>query len=93
MAKYLALLRAVLVEARYEAYGPCPRVAQLLDAVENVPDLLARWPDMEEELVVIDLRSYEKRYLDGAPRFTGILARGPHEGWQLRQKGRHPTAG
>ena len=84
LAKYLEMLRAVLVEARVRSYSTDPRVAQLLDAVENVPDLLCRWPDMKEEIVVQDLQTYEQKYLSGNDRFSNILKNGPSKNWQLK---------
>lgn len=52
LLEYLALLRAVIIETRLAGYaGNAALAAELMDAVENVPDLLARFPDMDEELV------------------------------------------
>jgi hypothetical protein len=93
LVKYLAMLREVLVEARFLSYEPNPRVAELLDAVENVPDLLARWPDMEEGIVVGQLEDYERKYLGGAGRFTKILRDGPRSNWQLRWKRNESVVG
>jgi hypothetical protein len=42
LAKYLAMLRDVIVYARFRAYEHDQELADLLDAVENVPDLLCR---------------------------------------------------
>ena len=84
LAKYLAMLRAVLVQARLKAYATDPQIAQLLDAVENVPDLLCRWPDMKEKIVLEDLRAYERKYVNGNDYFSGILNKGAPENWQLK---------
>ena len=86
LGKYNALLMAVLIEARFLAYKRAPheQIAGLIDTVHNVPDLLCRWPDMNEEYVLSDLRSYEQKYCQGHPRFTGILTEGPRENWQVR---------
>jgi hypothetical protein len=84
LAKYLAMLRAVLVQARLKAYSTDPQIAQLLDAVENVPDLLCRWPDMKEKIVLEDLITYERKYLNGSDYFSGILKKGAPENWQLK---------
>ena len=40
LGKYLAMLREVIVYARFRAYEHDKQMAELLDAVENVPDLL-----------------------------------------------------
>ena len=82
LVKYLALLREVILEARFRAYEHDGQAARLLDAVENVPDLLCRWPDMKESIVAGQLEEYEARYCGGAARFSGILKRGPRPGWQ-----------
>jgi hypothetical protein len=83
LAKYLAMLREVIVQARFRAYEHDKQTAELLDAVENVPDLLCRWPDMKESIVLGELEAYETKYLNGADRFSGILKRGPRDNWQL----------
>lgn len=84
LAKYLCMLRRVLVLARFRAGQTDPQLAQLFDAVENVPDLLMRWPDMKEEWVVVALENLEARYPEWNGAFTGILADGAPEGWQQR---------
>lgn len=84
LARYLAMLRDVLVDARARAYQHDPQVAELLDAVENVPDLLARWPDMNTAIVEGQLEEYERRYLEGGRRYTSTLRDGPRPGWQLK---------
>ena len=62
LAKYLALLRAVILEARAAAYlGNSELAAELMDAIENVPDLLTRWPDMEESVVWSQLEQTRNR--------------------------------
>ncbi len=86
LGKWHALLMAVLIEARALAWSETShsQIADLLDAVHNIPDLLCRWPDMDKEFVVTDLLAYEHKYCAGKPRFTRILREGPREGWQLR---------
>jgi hypothetical protein len=86
LVRYLAMLREVLVDARMRAYDRDPQTAKLLDAVENVPDLLARWPDMQEEIVIGELQSYEGRFLKGAPKYSSILLESPRPDWQLKWK-------
>ena len=90
LARYLAMLREVLLEARSRAYERDPQMAELLDAVENVPDLLARWGDMKTEIVEGQLADYEDKYLAGVPRYSGILRHGPRADWQLRWIPRDP---
>jgi len=84
LIRYLALLRRVLLDVRVRTYETDPQTAELLDAVENVPDLLARWPDMKETLVIEDLKHYEAKYLELDPRYTRILREGPTSHWQDR---------
>ncbi len=58
-------------------------MTELLDAVHNLPDLLCRWPDMNESWVLGDLEAYEAKCCKGMDPFTGILKRGPDSDWQL----------
>lgn len=88
LAKYLAMLREVIVQARSRAYEHDKQTAALLDAVENVPDLLCRWSEMRESIILGELEAYEVKYCNGADRFSGILKRGPSPGWQLTWKSR-----
>jgi hypothetical protein len=76
LVRYVAMLRDVLLHVRLRAYDTDPKSAELLDAVENVPDLLARWPEMDGELVRGQLRDYEMKYLAGDDPFTSTLTRG-----------------
>lgn len=84
LVRYLAMLREILVDARLRAYERDPQLAELLDAAENVPDLLARWSDMDTSIVEGQLEDYERQYLAGAPKYSGILRSGPRPNWQLR---------
>ncbi len=83
LARYLALLQRVLVQARFRAYETDPRLAELLDTVHNIPDLLCRWPDMNESWVLDDLERYERKYHGGPPAFSRILVDGHPANWQL----------
>ncbi len=87
LAKYLCMLREVLLAARYAEQ---PLVGELMDAVENVPDLIARGPDIDEALIYGQLEDIERKYPDLAGRFTTILRDGPRTsfggGWQLRRQ-------
>jgi hypothetical protein len=87
LGKYHALLRAVLVEARWLSYSPSnhKRVAELMDAVENLPDLLCRWPDMKEDWILSELEAHERKYYEGVPQFTRIIREGPRDDWQLNR--------
>lgn len=81
LARYLAMLRAVIVCARFRAYARDPQMAELLDAVENVPELLARYSEMNTSMIEGQLADYERKYLEGQPRYSGILRDGPGENW------------
>ena len=85
LARYLAMLRAVIVCARFRAYERDPRMAELLDAVENVPELLARWSDMDTSIVEGQLEEYERKYMAGQPRYSGILRDGPGDDWPFKR--------
>ena len=83
---------AVIVHARLRAYETDPEIADLLDQIENVPDLLARWPDMNQQIVMDGLRGHEKKYLGSHSRFSKILLEGPGDNWQLRWDSAPETA-
>jgi len=71
LARYMALLRAVLLETRLAGYeGDAKLAADLMDAVENVPDLLLRWQEMDEGIVWAQLEGLSER----APRLVDRLA-------------------
>src|SRR5262245_44139372 len=84
LGRYLCLLSKVLIHARRRASGSDKQMAELLDAVHNVPDLLARWPDMQEEWVLAELEKYEAKYCGGNHPFSGILKYGVESSWQFK---------
>lgn len=86
LGKYMYMLRQVLVQARFRAYSKDPQLADLLDAVENVPDLLLRWPDMKESIVLEDLHRVETAFPEWKGCFTRALEEGAPEDWQLKWK-------
>src|SRR5438045_1794975 len=92
LARYLCLLSKVLIRARHRAYEKDKQMAELLDAVHNVPDLLARWPDMKEEWVLSDLEKYEAKYCGGNSPFSSILKDGVDSNWQLTWKDKEDRA-
>ncbi len=91
LAKYLCLLSKVLILARHSAYSSDPKMAQLLDAVHNVPDLLARWKDAEECWVLAELEAYEARHCDGSNPFSSILKNGAESNWQLEWRAKEES--
>lgn len=85
LAKYLALLARVLVDARFRAGQLDPQLADLLGSIHNVPDLLARWPEARDPLRAwvaagllsawIEVIAYLGIYAQGRrPRCLGIPA-------------------
>ena len=84
LVRYLAMLRNVLVDVRFRTYNLDPQSAELLDAVENLPDLLTRWPECNQSWIVSALQNYERRYGVAPERYSGILLLGPPPGWQTR---------
>jgi hypothetical protein len=67
----LQVLRSVTLEARLignsgEKDGltadDAKQLADLMDAVENIPDLLTRWEDCDEAWLRRDLKSYDDRW-------------------------------
>jgi hypothetical protein len=41
---------------------PCARLASLMDAVHNIPDLVQRWDQCNEEWLRSELRAYDERW-------------------------------
>jgi len=81
LAKYIHLLQAVLLAARGSTD---PAVVDLAYAVHNLPDLLMRWPDLDEASQAGALRRFEEKHPEWAGHFSGILERGAPPGWQLK---------
>jgi hypothetical protein len=86
LARYLCLLSKVLILARQNAHQNDAKMAQLLDLIHNVPDLLARWEDIKEDWILSDLEQYETKYCDGNHPFSDILKIGVEPNWQLKWK-------
>lgn len=86
LANYMHLLRSVLLEARFRTYGADPQLARLLDAVENLPDLLMRWSDLDEQIIAEDLAAAEAAHPEWGRKFSRILEEGAPAGWQLRRR-------
>jgi hypothetical protein len=85
LGNYLCMLRHVLLQARLRAYETDPQIAKLLDAVENVPDLLLRWKDMDESIVIGQLNDIETSYPEWKGWLTGPLLNGAPANWQLKK--------
>ena len=81
LAKYMALLQAVLIAIRT---SPDREASDLADAVHNLPDLLTRASDLNEDWQADALRQLEAKYPRWKGYFTGILDRGAPPGWQQR---------
>jgi hypothetical protein len=81
LAKYMHLLQAVLIAIRT---SPDPEAADLADAVHNLPDLLMRWSDANEDWQAGALRRIEAKHPQWKGHFTGIMERGAPPGWQLK---------
>jgi len=63
-----------------------------MEAVHDLPDLLLRWPEMNEAWVEPDFQRFEVTYPErGARPFSSILAHRAPDGWQLRWR-RRPTS-
>jgi hypothetical protein len=85
LGNYMCMLRHVLLQARLRAYKTDPQIAELLDAVENVPDLLLRWKDMDESIVIGQLHAIEASYPEWRGWFTSPLENGAPDSWQLKR--------
>src|SRR5262249_60130235 len=91
LGRYLAMLRNVLVDVRHRAYTHDPQAAELLDAVENVPDLLSRWPECNSSMIVGQLQHYESKYSLSPNRYSKVLLEEPPSNWQLRTPSQERT--
>jgi hypothetical protein len=83
LAKYMHLLQSVLLAARSSSD---PEVADLAYAVHNLPDLLLRWKDMDEQSQHGALRRFEKQHPRWAGHFTKTLEAGAPPDWPLKWK-------
>jgi hypothetical protein len=79
LGRYLAMLRNVLLDVRARAFQRDPQAAQLLDAVENLPELLTRWSECDTGIILADLRRYEREFGVSADRYSGLLTGPPQE--------------
>jgi hypothetical protein len=84
LVRYLCLLSRVLIQVRLDAYHSDEKTAELLDAVHNIPDLLARYQDLREDWILSSLESYEEKYCKGNHPFSDILKKGVEPHWQLK---------
>ena len=83
-ARYLSLLARIQIDARFRAHESDPQLAELLDAIHNLPDLLSRWPDAKEEWIAEAIEGYERKYgLTGRP-YSMIIENDSQSDWQLR---------
>jgi hypothetical protein len=83
LGKFAYLLTQTLRMARLRAYQTDPQLAELLDAVESLPDLLLRYPDLDEAALREQLEELECKYPEWSGRFSGILRDGAPDDWQL----------
>jgi hypothetical protein len=82
LIRFLAVLENVIIDARFRAYSVDPQLVALLDAVHNLPNLLTRSTEAKPEYIAGDLEHFEKTFLNGVPRYTGILRDGVGATWQ-----------
>lgn len=81
LAKYMHLMQEVLLAIRG---SPDREAADLAYAIHNLPDLLMRWPDLNEKAQAGAMRRFESLHPRWAGHFTGILEGGAPAGWQLK---------
>ena len=67
----LAVICEMLVDVRAQVYTAKPDLAELIRAAEHVADAVQQ-PEERREMEEI-LREYEQRFLQGRPRYTGLL--------------------
>ena len=66
----LAVMRRAIVDARFIAWGTSPlpkgrqeQVADLMDAVHNIPYLLNNWERCDQRLLRLFLESYDEKWV------------------------------
>ena len=81
LAKYMHLMQAALLAIRA---SPDREAADLAYAIHNLPDLLMRWPELDEKEQAGAMRRFEAQHPRWAGHFTGILKGGAPTRWQLK---------
>ena len=62
LATYLEVIYIVVLRARAAAWqGDAKRAGELLDSVHELPSLLTRWPEVDEDLIWQFLEGVAKR--------------------------------
>lgn len=68
LSAYLGVLRSALLEARRSAWSkePHEKLADLMDAVHNIPELLNHWETCIEPCLRESLELYDRKWFLGA---------------------------
>jgi hypothetical protein len=85
LERYMAFLFRVLVMARSRAYETDAQLAEVLDLVHNLPDLLLRWPDFETAWLESEAERLATKYPEWG-WMRPALREPVRPDWQLRRK-------
>jgi hypothetical protein len=81
LRRYMYLLTRSIVTCRARLYGVDDPAAALLDAVENIPELVLRWHDAKEDIIREDLTRIEAANPEWKSKFTGVLDGNIPDNW------------
>jgi len=88
LRRYMYLLSRAIVTCRARLYGIDDHAAALLDAVENIPELVLRWRDADENIIREDLTSVEAANPEWKSKFTGVLDGNIPDDWPWQSRRR-----
>lgn len=81
LRRYMYLLYRSIVTCRARLYGIDDHAAALLDAVENIPELVLRWRDADEQIIKDDLKAVEQTNPEWNSKFTTVLEGNVPDNW------------
>ena len=86
LVTYLAVLRMAILIARDADAGAhggkLTLIGKLMDAVENLPELLTRWDKADASLIYEFLEGFETEFPELRGRLTSIIIEGPPPSWR-----------
>lgn len=67
LVKYLTVIREAILHARVLAWQKRSHeeIADLLDAIHNVPEMLIKWESCDEKYLKEKMESYDKKWTKG----------------------------
>ncbi len=73
--KYLEFIQRVIWDARIESRnkGDFKKIHDMMDIIENIPELLKEGEKIDDERLVIMVASFEEKYFNGQDKYSKIL--------------------